>query len=181
MPPIPSFEALHPLVVHFPIAVFLIALTPLVFALIFRKRAGTWAWTSVLLLTIATAGAFAAVITGEATDNAVGMLSPAAEAAVHDHEEAGEMVRNLMPVTLAFGVVLAVFASREKRRAGLIAGASVALLASWSFTALRLADAAHQGGLLVRVHGIHAPLGDPAVAVTPGSTGPRSVHRDDDD
>ena len=29
MQSIPAFEALHPLVVHFPIAVFLIAITPL--------------------------------------------------------------------------------------------------------------------------------------------------------
>lgn len=179
MPSIPAFEAMHPLVVHFPIAVFLIAITPLALALIFRKRAGTWAWASVLLLTIATVGAFAAVITGEAAEEAVGTLSTVAEAAVHDHEEAGELVRNLMPVTLAFGVVLAVLASREKHRAGLIAPAAVALLASWSFTALRLADTAHQGGLLVHVHGIHAPLADAVGG--PGRSAPASGSERDDD
>jgi uncharacterized membrane protein len=179
MPSIPAFEAMHPLVVHFPIAVFLIAITPLALALIFRKRAGTWAWASVLLLTIATAGAFAAVSTGEAAEEAVGTLSTVAEAAVHDHEESGELVRNLMPVTLAFGVVLAVLASREKRRARFIAPAAVALLASWSFTALRLAETAHQGGLLVHVHGIHAPLADAAGG--PGRSTPASVSERDDD
>lgn len=179
MPSVPAFEALHPLVVHFPIAVFLIAIIPLAFAMIFRRRAGTWAWASVLLLTIATAGAFAAVSTGEAAEDAVGTISTLAETALHDHEESAELVRNLMPITLGFGIVLAVLASREKRHAKFIAPAAVALLASWSFTALRLADTAHQGGLLVHAHGIHAPLAAPAGAPQRSTLEPGSGRHDD--
>ena len=179
MQSIPAFEALHPLVVHFPIAVFLIAITPLAFALIFRKRAGTWAWASVLLLMIATAGAFAAVSTGEAAEDTIGTISTVAEAALHDHEESAELVRNLMPITLAFGVVLALLASREKRHAKFIVPVAVALLASWSFTAVRLADTSHQGGLLVPVHGIHAPMAD--AAGSPGWLAPAPGSERDDD
>lgn len=183
MPPIPPPEGLHPLVVHFPIAVFLIALTPLAFAAVFRRHAGAWAWTSVLLLTIATAGAFAAVITGETAEDALGPISAAAEAAVHRHEESAEMVRNLMPVTLAFAVVLAVLLSMHKRDPRLIVPASLALLASWSFTSIRLADAAHEGGVLVHVHGLHAPVASAATGAvgTPPDPGRRPIRDDDDD
>ncbi len=180
MPPIPPPEGLHPLVVHFPIAVFLIALAPLALALVFRKRSGTWAWASVLLLTIATVGAFAAVATGETAEEAVGPISAAAGAALHRHEEAAELVRNLMPITLVFAVALAALLSREKRDVRLVAPAVLVLLASWSFTAVRLADTAHQGGILVHGYGLHAPLAT-AVTGTPANAGSRATHPEDDD
>jgi hypothetical protein len=113
MPPLPPFEGLHPLVVHFPIALFLTALVPAALALVFRKRAGTWLWASTLLIALATAGAFAAVLTGEATEDIIGPTSQLIEDAIHDHEEAGEMVRNLFIVTLGFSAVLAFLGSRE--------------------------------------------------------------------
>ncbi len=178
MPPMPSWEGLHPIVVHFPIALFLAAIVPAVLALVFRKRAGTWLWASVLMIAMATAGAFLAVATGEAAEEIVGPASQVVEQAIHDHEEAGEMVRNLFLVTLGLAIVPAVLASREKRDMRLIGPAAVVMLGSWAFASIRLADAAHQGGVLVHVHGIHAPVaGATASTLTPAA--PRL--RDDDD
>jgi uncharacterized membrane protein len=180
MPPLPPFEGLHPLVVHFPIALFLTALVPAALALVFRKRAGTWLWASTLLIALATAGAFAAVLTGEATEDIIGPTSQLIEDAIHDHEEAGEMVRNLFIVTLGFSAVLAFLGSREKPRLAIVAPAALVLLASWTFSAIRLADAAHQGGVLVHTHGIHAPMGatTPPAPSNPAQSTP--TPRDDD-
>lgn len=177
MPPLPSWEGLHPIVVHFPIALFLAAIVPAALALVFRKRAGTWLWASVLMITMATAGAFLAVATGEAAEDIVGPTSQVVEQAIHEHEEAGEMVRNLFLVTLGLAVVPAVLASREKRDLRLIGPAAVVMLGSWAFASIRLADAAHQGGVLVHVHGIHAPLGAAAVPMP----GPAGGHAGEDD
>jgi uncharacterized membrane protein len=175
MPQIPPPEGLHPLVVHFPVAVFFIALAPLAFALVFRKQAATWAWATVLLLAIATAGAFAAVATGESAEDAAGPVSATAAAALHDHEENAELVRMLLPVTLAFGVVLAGLLSMKNRDARLITPAALVLAGSWTFAALRLAETAHQGGVLVHGHGIHAP-----VAAPPADPG-RAPDREEDE
>ncbi|RMH24003.1 MAG: hypothetical protein D6692_14155 [Planctomycetota bacterium] len=178
MPPLPSWEGLHPIVVHFPIALFLAAIVPAALAMVFRKRAGTWLWASVLMIAMATAGAFLAVATGEAAEDIVGPTSQAVEQAIHEHEEAGEMVRNLFLVTLGLAVVLAALASREKRDLRLIGPAAVVMLGSWVFASIRLADAAHQGGVLVHVHGIHAPLGTGGVPIS--SPAGRHTGEDDD-
>lgn len=176
MPPFPPPEGLHPLVVHFPIAIFLIALIPAALALVFRKRASTWVWASVLLLAIAGIGGFAAILTGESAEHATTQLTTAAEAALDQHEDTGEVVRNLMVATLAFGVVLGVLVSRAKPKPRLIVPAAIVLVGFWTWTAVRLADAAHQGGVLVHVHGIHAPLGD-----APAPAQSQRQPKDDDD
>ena len=177
MPPMPPYEGLHPLVVHFPIALFLAAIVPAGLGLVFRKRAGTWLWASVVLIAMATAGAFVAVATGEAAEEIVGPTSQAVAQAIHDHEEAGEMVRNLFVVTLGLAVIPAVLASREKRDIRLLGPAVLVMLGSWAFASIRLADAAHLGGVLVHVHGIHAPVGG-VPGAAPGLTDGRA---DDDD
>lgn len=183
MPALPPWEGMHPLLVHLPIGVYFAAIVLAFFALLFRKRAGTWMWACVVMLSIATIGAFVAVMSGEAAEDVVGASSQAIERAIHEHEESAELARNLFVVTLVSGMALAWAASREIRSAKVVAPLAGVFAIAWAVGAFQLANAGHQGGLLVHLHGIRAPVGVASDASANGAQGegPRDEQREDDD
>ena len=66
-PQIPSWDALHPLVIHFPIALLLIApIFVLLGALLQPAKGRPYLLAATVLLLLGTAGTFIAVETGEA-------------------------------------------------------------------------------------------------------------------
>ena len=182
LPPIPPLEGLHPIVVHFPIGILLIAWIPMLIALIDKKRRHTWFASAAMLLIVGTIGAFAAVFTGEATEDIVGESSQLIHDAIHEHEEAAELARNLfIAATIVFLVVWGVGAKiNEKKRmmVGIAGGALV--VASYSVACVSLMNAGHLGGELVHIHGIHAPIGSSSTPSASLST-PRLIEHEDDD
>ncbi len=183
LPPIPPFEGLHPIVVHFPIGILLIAWLPMLIALADKKRRHAWFASAAMLLIVGTLGAFAAVLTGEATEDIVGASSQVIHDAIHEHEEAAELARNLfIAATLVFLVVWGVGAKiNEKKRAmvGIVGG--VLVVGVYGFAAVALMNAGHLGGVLVHQHGIHAPLGSATVPAPSGNATPPAAHDEDDD
>ena len=165
-PPIPPLEGMHPIVVHFPIGILLSAWLPMLVALIDKKRRNTWLASAFMLLLVGTIGTFAAVFTGEATEDAVGATSQLVENAIHEHEEAGELARNLfVAATIVFLAVWLTWAKISEKKKAMVAVAGGALVAvSYGVAALALANAGHLGGVLVHQHGIHAPISAPASA-----------------
>lgn len=161
MPPLPPWEGLHPLVVHFPIGVYLASIVLALAGAVFRGRRATWLWACVAMLAVATGGAFLATMTGEAAADIVGASSEALGQAVHEHEEAGELARNLFVVTLALGSGLALASSRPGPKRPLVLPLAVLFALAWAVGAVQLANAAHKGGVLVHVFGVHAPVGGP--------------------
>lgn len=164
LPPIPPYEALHPIVVHFPIALLLTAWLPMLIAIIHKKHRNTWLASTALLLIVGTIGAFAAVITGEAAEDVVATTSQTIENAIHDHEETAELARNLfIAATIIF---LASWATctrlKEKKKPIFAIAAATLTAASYAAASLALANAAHQGGVLVHQHAILAPITAPA-------------------
>ena len=121
-PPLPSWEAAHPMVVHVPLALLMLAWVPMVVGLVdFRRR---WVWMSGALLTlvIGTAGAFVAVVSGEATEEVAVATTQTVERLVHEHEEMGELARTMFVVaTGVFVVVLGMGAGMKKGRGRAIA------------------------------------------------------------
>ena len=180
LPPLPPFEGMHPLVVHFPIAILLIAWMPMLIALLDNKRRGVWLFAAFLLLVLGTLFSFGAVLTGEATEDIIGSTTQLIEDAVHEHEETGELARNIfIALTLLSAAVLLVRAKApqaKKKAASSIGGVFVAAL--YIFGIMTLANASHQGGVLVHHHGIHAPIIAPSP--TPPAN-PASDEHDDDD
>lgn len=163
LPTLPPWEGLHPLVVHIPIGVLMTAWAPMVVGLIDRRRRGTWFAAGVLMLAIGVAGAFLAVLTGEAAAGIVAPRSQAIVDAVHEHGEAAEWARNLFVAVLivSVGVWVAWCRVREQRRAVVLVAGGALVAVSYAVGGLALVRAGHLGGMLVHTDGIHAPLGAP--------------------
>lgn len=170
VPAIPSWAALHPFAVHFPIALLLVAPVLIVVSLVVRA-ARPWAIAALVLMALGTAGAFLAVATGEAAGETAERAGAVVRAAVERHEEMAETTRNVFAaLTVMFAMlVLAPMVSRRPLARGVSVAATVIYLALYGGGALMLVNAAHEGGLLVHRLGVRAALG-PAPAGTHAAT-----------
>ncbi len=171
LPPIPSWDALHPLVVHFPIALLLFApLFIVVGVLLGSQRGRPFQLAALTLMVAGTVGTFVAAATGEAA----GKLADRTElssAVIEHHEELAESTRAVFTgLTLALAAIL--FAPRLFKTVlgrGVSTALTVAFLVFYAAGAVLLANTAHNGGRLVHELGITAlvdgggmPLGSAA-------------------
>ncbi len=153
--PLPSWDALHPLVVHFPIALLLTAPLIALAALALPAHRRGLSLAALMVMVLGTAGAFAAVSSGEAAEGRADLV-PGAGAVLEEHEEHGEQARNLFAgLTLAYAALLWL-PGRLRRPPG--RGADVALhlawLGVWIWGAVLLVETAWLGGRLVHELGV---------------------------
>ena len=152
IPSFPSWDALHPLVVHFPIALLLIA--PFFVALglfLPRTKAKHTIFAGFALVVIGIGFLFLTTENGDAAADQV-HKTPAVSSLLHQHEELAETTE------IAFGTLLALFAAlmfgprllnRELTVRNFRTGLSVFLLAYIGGVVLLLINTAHAGGRLV--------------------------------
>ena len=168
LPPIPSWDGLHPLVVHFPIALLLVVPVFLVGGLVIKKfRAGATMAALVLML-LGTAAAFLSVATGEAA-GVLAERNVAVNEALEEHEELAEDSQWVFAgLTAAFAVIVLGprFLSRPVPPPVLVGGHVVFLAVYLGGSAL-LANTAHAGGRLVHEFGVHAIVADSPQAAAP--------------
>jgi len=169
-PSILSWNALHPLVIHFPIALLLIApLFVIVGAVISPPKGRGFLVSALILMVLGTASAFLAVETGEAAGQVAGS-TPAIKATLEQHQDlAGTTLVLFSLLTVAFAALLFVPGSRELDRrvnAALLA----AFLIFYATGALFLVNTARHGGRLVHEFGVRAPVAA-SVATTPVAPG----------
>jgi uncharacterized membrane protein len=159
LPPWPGWDGLHPLVIHFPIALLMVAPVFLLLAIVGRTHATAFSWSAFVLLLLGTIAAFVAVSTGTAAGE-LAERSDAINAVLMRHEELAEQTRNIFAViTSAYGVLLLLPVmskrlARGKYRAVVSGIAALVVLAG----SLQLVRTAHQGGLLVHRFGVHTML-----------------------
>lgn len=176
LPQLPAWDAIHPLVVHFPIALLLVAPVFIVLALAMPRRRAAMVAAGAVVAVIGTAGAFLAVATGEAAEDAVPM-SAAADAVLERHEELAESARLVFSVlTGALIAAAAALALRPGVRHRWAAIGLGAILIGWLPAGLLLASIGHEGGRLVHEFGVHASMAEP----TPQALQGLSRERDDD-
>jgi uncharacterized membrane protein len=162
-PPLPPWEGMHPLIVHFPIALLIVA--PLFVLLGLMPRiGGRFKWAALLLLVLGTVGAYVAVEAGEAAKELV-VQTPQIREVMERHEELAEGVETLFTIiAAAYAVVLigpvVVQKVRHKSlpRAVPLVGQLV-VLAALLLGGLVLANTGHLGGRLVHELGVQAWMG----------------------
>ncbi|MEZ6235512.1 MAG: DUF2231 domain-containing protein [Phycisphaerales bacterium] len=177
-PPLPPINGLHPIVVHFPIAILLIAPVFLVLAGA-SKRPGAMAASALIMLVLGAAFTFLAAMTGEAAeDQAEGIA--AARAVLERHEELGGIARFVFGglALLYAGIVAFALWSKDRLKRPLWIATHAGFLLLHAGTCLLLANVAHDGGRLVHEFGVRAPI---AGGAPPAAVDPATSHHDDDD
>jgi uncharacterized membrane protein len=137
-------DPLHPAVVHFPIALALVAL--LLEALARHPRGRALEPAAALLVVLAAVGAIVTVVTGDLAHDAA-VVPPAARELLHRHEELGEIAMWALVVLAVARLALA----RCGRHRGAAAWLYLVLLAG---AAGAVVTNGHLGGQAVFRHGV---------------------------
>jgi uncharacterized membrane protein len=179
LPNLPPASGLHPLIVHFPVALLLIAPFLVVLSIVLKKQRIGLAVSALVLMVLGTAGAFVAVSTG----NLAGELAertPEISATLERHESLAETTRTVFALLTVMFVVMfgAPLVRRREWSNGLYVALSTVFLVLYAAGTVTLVNTAHLGGQLVHRYGVHAVLGPDGA---PTATAPASGDRDDDD
>lgn len=163
LPRYSGWDALHPVISHFPIALLLVAPFCLAAAIALRKHRTALAVTALGLSLAGTFGVYLAAATGDAARDAAraaALQSQELKAALATHEDLGSAARAAFSVlTAALAALLAAppLLKRELPARRLVAGLAL-LLVLYLGAGLALVNTAHSGGLLVHRLGVHAPI-----------------------
>jgi uncharacterized membrane protein len=174
LPPIPTdWSALHPLVVHFPIALLIVAPLLVVIAMLARSNRRPYLVSALVLMVMGTIGTWVAVSTGKAAGE-LAESAPALAAAVERHEELAEATRTAFTaITLVFAAILVVpMLLKRKPEGALFVGSLAVFLVVYLVGAGLLANAAHEGGMLVH--------GDASATAATSRESTAPSHIDDD-
>lgn len=160
LPPIPNWSELHPIVIHFPIALLLVAPLFIVAGIVMDPQRGRpFLVTALSLMVLGTVGTVLAVATGEAAAE-VTHRTAAMSAVLERHQELAETTRDIFGLlTVIFATIL--FLPRFLNRETTTAVARIlplAFLLFYGAGTVVLMNTAHNGGRLVHEFGIRALL-----------------------
>jgi len=179
-PAIPSWDALHPLIIHFPIALLLIAPIFIVAGAVLKPDKGrSYLVAAMVLLLVGTAAIFVAVETGEAAGK-LAERTPGMALVLETHESLAERTQAVFSVlSVIFLALLAVpwFLKREDTRLTTTI-LPLAFLVLYSAGALLLVNTAHNGGRLVHEFGVRAMV--TSAPVDANATPPTQTEQDKD-
>ncbi len=160
LPPIPGWQAIHPLLVHFPIALLLIAPLFIVIGAVRKPERGfPFLLAALILMVCGTASMFAAASSGEAASKIAGE-APVVRAVLEEHEElAGTTEIAFTSLTLIFASILFVPMLLNQQPAPATSRMlPLVFLVFYATGVISLANTAHAGGRLVHELGVRAPM-----------------------
>ena len=157
LPPIPTWDGLHPLIIHFPIVLLLVAPVFVILGALMPKSGRTMYLAALVLMVLGTTSALVAYGTGEAAGK-LAERTPQINAALEHHEELAETTR------LVFSILTVIFAGllyvpkllKFEMGRKTLAAAAIVFLFFYASGAVVLVNTAHQGGMLVHQYGVHA-------------------------
>jgi uncharacterized membrane protein len=170
LPPVATWDGFHPLVIHFPIALLLVAPVFIVAGLAAPRQARSSFTAAVTLMGLGVVAAWVAVASGHAAAELVEQEG-AVRAVLQRHAELGEMTRNVFTaLTLAFAAfALGPTLLKRPLSRGVTAGLGLLFLVVYAAGALLIANTAHQGARLVHEFGVHAVMaGESSDSIAPG-------------
>ncbi|HRJ49819.1 MAG: DUF2231 domain-containing protein [Phycisphaeraceae bacterium] len=179
LPPIPRWDAAHPIVVHMPLGLLFFAPVLVVLAMVMKRRSAgllIGAWATVVAGTVSL---LLALWTGEAAEDVADGV-PGAAAVLERHEGLAHAARNvfvmLAVLLTAWTVASLRYVDRWPRRAFVTGCAAYLLLHGAG--ALIMANAAHEGGRLVHEFGVRASMASNVPGTGRSVTG-SLTHNDD--
>jgi uncharacterized membrane protein len=160
LPSIPSWDALHPGISHFPIALLLVAPLLILAGLFMTQRRQGLFVMALLLMIAGCLGIYLSASTGDEA-KLLAPKTPEVQKAVDLHESVGSAARAVFSgLTVLFAALLYGPRLLKKALSPRMAGALAwAFLLLYAVGALVLMNAAHTGGVLVHTLGVHAKLG----------------------
>lgn len=171
LPNVPSDPgALHPLVVHFPVALLLVAPLFLLMGAISKIDRPQLRSCVLVLMALGVLAAWAAVWTGEHAATIARITAPQAASVIEQHEESAEATAVIFTLLFAvFAIRVAVdYLRKESTVRRPMRVFCIVFLAVYCVCSLVVVDAAHQGGRLVHQFGVRAEMG----SAPPGGTSP---------
>lgn len=158
LPPLPAWDAAHPTIVHFPIALLLVTPLFVLLGVILRPERGRWfLYAALILMALGTISAYIAHESGHAAEHAA-QIPPEARATVDRHEDLGSDTAGIfLLLTLSFAALVFVPAFFPGFKTPLMTRILPAIFLLFYFGGLVvLAHTAYLGGRLVHEYGIHA-------------------------
>jgi uncharacterized membrane protein len=170
-PPMPTWDSLHPLIIHFPIVLLLLSPLFIVISAVLRPPSGRpYMIAAIIVLLLGTASLFIAASTGEAAAE-LAERGEAMNPVLESHESlasASRIAFSGLTVLLIAIYLLPRFLGREETQFA-ARYLPLAFLAVYSVGAVLIVNTAHAGGRLVHEFGVHAliPLSSSAPNVQP--------------
>jgi len=160
LPPMPTWDSLHPLIVHFPIALLLLCPVFIVISAAAKPPKGRpYLMAALVVLLLGTISIFVAASTGAAASE-LAERGAAMNAVLESHEALASETKVIFLGLSA--ILMGVFAiPRALRRDETRLFSTllpIAFLALYSVGVLFLVNTAHNGGRLVHEFGVHAML-----------------------
>ncbi len=161
-PPLPPWDAAHPIVVHFPIALLLVTPLFILLGLILRPERGRgFLYAALILMALGTISAYVAHEAGHAAEHAAdhaGQIPPEAKSVVERHEDlAADTTGIFLVLTLGFTAIVLLPAILPRFKTPLMTRIVPAVFLLLYFAGLAvLANTAYLGGRLVHEYGIRA-------------------------
>lgn len=160
IPPIPAWDSLHVLIIHFPIALLLLSpIFILISAVLAPPKGRPYMVAALITLLLGTTSLFIAVSSGEAAAE-LAERGGAVDAVLKSHEELAEQTRmafaGLSVILTGMFLVPRLLRREEARLTSTFL--PVAFLCLYTVGVLFLINTAHAGGRLVHEFGIHAIL-----------------------
>lgn len=182
-PPIPSWDGLHPIIIHFPIALLLVVPLIILIGVFVPKSGRAFLISAFILMLIGTVATFIAVSTGDAAGELAEHMNNV-ESVLEEHEELAETTRSVFTaLTIVFGVILFAPMLFKKELSRVISiPLNLAFLVFYGSGVVILMNTAHQGGRLVHELGVRAVMASTArTGTNPGVENKKQMKSDDDD
>ena len=159
-PLIPSWNGLHPLIIHFPIALLLTApLFVIIGGVLSPPKGKSFLISALILMALGTASVFLSTETGEAAKGKLGS-DPVIKVVIVEHQDLAEASEVLFSVlTIAFAALLFLPRWVHVELGHRVNEALLAVFLIFYATGiLFLINTAHHGGILVHEMGVRSPM-----------------------